>query len=351
MSFVTLIPAYKPGSAMIALVRELSASETVAILVVNDGSGREYDPIFEKAASIPKVTVLNNVVNLGKGAALHLGFNHAACRYPDCAGIVTADADGQHLLADILNVARNLEKNSRTLIMGCRNFDDGDVPLRSRFGNVITRHVLRFFLGYSLRDTQTGLRGVPMDLIPNILRIKSRGYEFELEMLILCKKINYKILEVDIQTVYLENNKSSHFNPIFDSMRIYFTLLRFSMVALISAVIDYLIFVVSYLFGASVPLSQINARAVSMLFNYAAVKKTVFNSNLSHREVFPKYLALVVISGLFSYGMIIMLMTRLSFNVILAKMVAESLVFFANFSIQRDLIYNAKEKSHANDEI
>lgn len=338
MNLLAVIPAYQPDPSLVDLASKLSQSGLRGVLVVNDGSGPDCDAIFSQLARLPKVTVLDHAINLGKGAALKTGINHAACRYPDLLGVVTADADGQHLPDDVLQVARILVENPHALILGVRRFDRR-TPWRSRIGNAVTRHALRLLVGCGLRDTQTGLRGIPRRMLPELLRLPSRGYDFELDMLILGRQTRCPIVQTEIRTVYQPGNISSHFNPLLDSLRISFTLLRFFVVALLTALVDYTVFVTVWLLGAPIYRAQIMARFVAMFFNYAAVRNTVFCSGQSHSQVAPRYLLLVVASGVVSYSMILFLLARFTGSVILAKMVAESLVFVANFAIQRDFVF------------
>jgi len=163
--------------------------------------------------------------------------NYAACTFPECAGVVTADADGQHTVKDILRTAAELFDHPRHLILGSRRFD-GAVPFRSKLGNVMTRRIMRALTGQKLVDTQTGLRAVPIDFVPELLRLKATGYDFELEMLMACRHTARLIAEVPIATIYIDDNRSSHFNPLLDSMAVYFVFLRFSAVSLLTAGID-----------------------------------------------------------------------------------------------------------------
>src|SRR6188768_2301377 len=107
MKLCVVIPAYKPGAPLVELVRAMGATpEVAAVLVVNDGSGREFDGVFASVRETPKATVLLNAVNMGKGAALKAGLNYCLANYREETVAVTADADGQHLPTDILAVAR-----------------------------------------------------------------------------------------------------------------------------------------------------------------------------------------------------------------------------------------------------
>jgi glycosyltransferase involved in cell wall biosynthesis len=216
-----VIPAYKPGERLLELVDALLTLGVDAIILVDDGSGPDYAEYFQRVAVLTHVYLVQHAVNLGKGSALKTGMNYALVHFPDCCGVVTADADGQHHAGDIVRVAGRLRTNSDALIMGVREFRAG-VPWKSRLGNQITRALTRVMVGQKLADSQTGLRGIPATLIAHLLRVPSVGYEFELYMLIACKHRGLPVLQEPIRTIYLNGNKSSHFHPIFDSMRIYF---------------------------------------------------------------------------------------------------------------------------------
>ena len=221
-----VIPAYEPPSGLITQLHLLAESnQFAAIVVVDDGSSAAYAETFAEAARIPDVTVIQHARNRGKGAALKTGFDYAIQGVPGLTGVVTADADGQHFTADILRVADRLRDNPHTFVLGARAFE-GDVPLRSRFGNQLTRLVVGLVAGQKLTDTQTGLRGIPAALLPRLLRLPSSGYDFELEMLLTAKQISCHIEETPIQTIYEPGNRSSHFKPRLDSLKIYFVLLR-----------------------------------------------------------------------------------------------------------------------------
>ena len=146
---------------------------------------------------------------------------------------------------DVHNLAKCFSADANCLWLGSREFE-GNVPLRSRFGNKLTKKVFRFFIGKSLIDTQTGLRGIPIRLLKEMLKVSANGYEFELEMLIVASKSGIAIKEMPIKTVYEDGNKGSHFNPIIDSIKIYFVFIRFSALSIITAVIDFMAFICFY---------------------------------------------------------------------------------------------------------
>jgi len=346
MDLTALIPAYNPTPQFVEMVRELTKSNFAEIIVVNDGSIENCMPLFQAVAEMEKVTLIRHAVNLGKGAALKTGLNYIYCHSAEYSGAVVIDADGQHLVEDALQVAAQSQDNPESLVLGVRSFD-GNVPLRSQIGNRLTRFFFRFLTGMYLIDTQTGLRGIPRILIPTLLRISANGYEFELDMLLTCNRFGVRIIQQPIQTIYLGNNRSSHFNPIVDSMKIYFVLFRFSFASLLSALIDNTAFILVYGASANIPLSQTAARILATSFNYYTVRKMVFYSRQQVSRTLPKYLTLVCLSGIISYLMIKGLTLYFSFSVIGAKICAESIIFLANFSIQRNFIFVEDKKSPA----
>jgi putative flippase GtrA len=334
---VVVVPAYCPAPTLPGMVETLLNSGLIrSVIVVNDGSGREYEALFDELA--PMATVIRHVTNLGKGAALKTGINTAACDFPNSVGIVTADADGQHAVEDVLKVADALDGNPQSLVLGTRAFDK-DVPLRSRFGNAVTRHALRLITGQKIADTQTGLRGIPMGMAPMLLRIPSNGYEFELDMLLTCKTTHRSIIQTGIETIYINQNRASHFDPIFDSMRIYFVLLRFALSSIAAAIIDNLVFTVVFVISTNIAVSQIFGRTSGALFNYLANRKLVFQSKETVARTLPKYIALVMVSGTISFGLLLLIQSMISSSIIVAKVLAELLLFFFNFMVQRDYVF------------
>ena len=343
-----VIPAYKPGPSLPVLVENLLCHTDAPIVIVDDGSGSDCAIYFEQASRSARVHLVKHAVNLGKGTALKAGMNYALACFPDAAGVVTADADGQHGYEDIVRVAARVAANPGALVMGVRQFT-GDVPLRSRIGNGLTRVLMQVLIGHRLADTQTGLRGVPAHLIPHLLHLQSSGYDFELDMLIACKHQGCAVIQEPIRTIYLEGNKSSHFHPIFDSMRIYFLLFRFSVLSLLTATLDNIVFALMFGATGSIARSQIAARLVAMTFNYLGARTMVFHSRQRHAVVLTKYVALVLVNGLVSYALIRWLHGSFGVGTITAKLLAEGLLFIANFAIQRDFVFTRRESTGATD--
>ena len=131
MEIAVLIPAYQPDSVLISLVQALHR-ENFRLIVTDDGSGPAYADIF--SALLPYAEVLTSPENRGKGRALKCALRHLATDPHGCRAFITADADGQHTVADILRVREALLSGSR-FVLTTRTLHGKSVPLRSRVGN------------------------------------------------------------------------------------------------------------------------------------------------------------------------------------------------------------------------
>lgn len=337
-----LIPAYCPQANLIGLASDLARLGFAPIVIVDDGSGPACRPVFDALAAIPGTHILRHAINLGKGAALKTGMNWLLAEYPDLPGVVTADGDGQHHPDDILAVSRRFLANPENLVLGARQFA-GDVPLRSRFGNLLTRNILQLVLGNHLTDTQTGLRAIPRALMLRLLPVVASGYEFELEMLVAAKHQGIPVVEEPIRTIYEPGNPTSHFQPLRDSMRIYFVLLRFAFISGGTALLDNFVFSLVFHATGNIAQAQILGRFVAVLFNYGLVRKAVFFSDQQHSVVLPRYLLLVAVNACISYAGLRFISTQWPVGVVPAKLLAETLLFIANFAIKRDFVFTRKK--------
>ncbi len=343
MNKVLLIPAYNPEEKIVPLIQELPKGVFDQILIVNDGSGPKYSEIFDQLSMVKNVKILTHEINQGKGAALKTGFSYVLKNVNNCPGVITADADGQHLKKDILAIADCLKPEQRRLTIGSRTFD-AEVPLRSHFGNKMTRAVMKLFFKINLKDTQSGLRAIPFSLLPKLLSIPFNRYEFEIEMLLVAEKKGYRFEELEIETVYENNNISSSFNPVVDSAKIYFVLFRYILASLITAVVDYIIFFISYAFFPKIFLCTYFARLVALFVNFIVLKKFVFHSKEKIIAIGMKYLLIVVISGFISSLAIEYFHNVLNLNIVLSKISAELLLYFGIFIAQKEFVFKRKRR-------
>ncbi len=342
-----IIPAYEPDEKLIKLVEDLNAAEIGPAVVVDDGSFPEkFGPIFDKVRQLG-ATVLVHAVNMGKGRALKTAFNYCLNEYPGLVGVMTADSDGQHTPEDIKRCKKSLLANDGALILGCRNFNLPGIPARSVFGNKTTSRVMKLLTGLRITDTQTGLRGIPAEFMKFLLTEKGERFEFETNMLLDTKELGISIVEVPIDTIYLDEKKSSHFNPIKDSIRIYAVFLKFLFSSLSSAVVDIVLFTVFCSLLRNVPvaigyimLSTILARMISAVYNFMINYKVVFKGKGSRKRAAVKYIILAVFimlaSGLLVSGLH-MALPKVPEPVI--KIPVDALLFVVSFYMQREVVY------------
>lgn len=334
---VVVIPAYEPGEKLGGIVDSLISQGFLKMVVVNDGSSKDKDYIFdclEKKGAM----VLKHEINRGKGEALKTAFKHATKFYADAEQIVTVDADGQHLPADVTKICGIAGQDSKKLYLGVREFK-GKVPFRSMFGNVITKYIFAFIMKKKLKDTQTGLRVMPLALIPDLLDIKSSRYEFEMEMLQVAITKNMPIEQVPIATVYEKNNASSHFDPLVDSLKIYVVLFRYSLVSFASFLADYFLFLFFYNLFRDIFIASFSARILAVSLNFILVRNNVFRSKKNTLKSLTKYVILAGINPLISGGIIFGLNNFFHIPVYIAKIIAESLLFIFNFAAQKKFIF------------
>lgn len=338
---IIVIPAYKPDKALLQLVKDLSHSYH-NILIVDDGSGPAFFSIFEEAEAIPSVTIIHNTINKGKGYALKTAFQYIINDMKSADYVITADADGQHTPDAIARLAAAYT-GKHEVILGKRTFtqtsDGRSVPLRSRLGNACTTAVFRFVCGMAISDTQTGLRLLPVSILQDLIYVSGEHYEYETNCLLWCKKNNITFHEVEIETIYEEGNKSSHFNPFLDSLRIYKVIFAYSFSSLLSVLIDYLIFFICTSAGCHVLIATYLARACSCLFNFTANRSLVFQSKGKYITQLIKYLLLVLVSGTVSGVTVHVLHTIIGCNLLVSKVLTESLLYFFNFYMQRKFVF------------
>lgn len=330
---LVLIPAYEPGDSLVHLVRQLRAHPArPEVLVIDDGSGPGFDEIFA-LSRIHGAEVIRYHGNRGKGHALKVGFGHARAAHPGKV-VVCADSDGQHRVADILRVAGEVDPESREMVLGGRRFT-GEVPLRSRFGNRVTAWLFSALTGIGVGDTQTGLRAYPPTLLDWLLSVPGDRFEYELSLLLDARSAQVTIKEVEIDTVYIEGNASSHFRPIIDSWRIYRPLLAFAGASLAGFAVDFLVLLAMMSLTGQLLLSVVVARLLSATINYQLNRRAVFRDG--NRSSTLRYAGLA--AGLLVANYLLIAALDAVMPLALAKLLTEVSLFGVSFTLQRAFVF------------
>lgn len=335
-----LIPAYNPNQNIINLVNDLLSYNWNEIVIVNDGSSLQSKNIFDELDKFKNVTLLSHADNQGKGSALKTGINHIRNHSVDIDGIITVDSDGQHLIKDVIKIAQQVIARKQDVIFGVRSFDE-NIPLRSKFGNQITKHFIYIFNGISLEDTQTGLRYLPTSIFDDILQLPGKKYEFELECIFLSKKLGYSITQIPIETIYIDNNSESHFRPLIDSARIYLVFVRFSFSSLISYALDIALFAFLISFNESILYATFFARSISGIFNFYLNRNFVFRVNRKNdllRESL-RYILLWFLLLVLSGSIVSLLQGYPAYAIIPFKIFIDLLLFIIAFYVQKNFVF------------
>lgn len=335
-----IVPALNPDPGLISILDGLVGKGYVPV-VVDDGSAPAADTIWK---SVPEpVKVIHHERNLGKGAALKTGIGHVLDAVPQVLVLATMDADGQHSLDDLDAVVLEAWDTPGAMVVGERSFLD-DVPLRSRLGNQVARDAFRAATGLELHDTQTGLRAFGRSRAVALTGIPGQRFEYETNVLLHCATSGVSVIGVPITTIYRdEKNSCSHYRSIRDSVRIGFSLAAFAGFSFICFVLDYLLFAAAVTLFPLLPvaLAAGAARAVSASANYLLNRSTVFKSSCSHAASLPRYVVLACGVLMADCALTTMFMTWLGAGALVARVLAEALMFLVSFAAQRLLVFPA----------
>lgn len=336
---VVIIPAYKPDKTLVTITDQLWAYGC-QMVVVDDGSGKEYQQIFDKVRDI--CIVLRHSENHGKGAAIKTALRYIKEELWDIGLVGIMDCDGQHLPEDMLKLLEVAGIHKKTMVLGVRDVGK-EMPLKSRLGNQITRAVFKIVSGTKVSDTQTGLRAFDVEMIPDFLAVKGERYEYEMNVLMTCAKTKIPIEEVPIRTIYQDkNNSNSHFRSFVDSARIYKDILKFTFSSLSSFVLDYLLFsLLMFIMPHTVVytlLANIAARAVSAFYNYSMNCRFVFHTKRKAKTA-VHYFALAGLILIMNNLILGMFTQVFHIPVYPAKLLTECILFVFSWLIQKFVIF------------
>lgn len=354
---LVVIPALNPAPDLVDYVKELLTRGIPYVIVVNDGSRPDCLPVFEALAALEGCIVLTHPQNRGKGCALKTAYTHVleTPALQDYDGVVTADADGQHHLDDVCNLAATVKGDRERLILGVRDLLQDHVPTRSKIGNSLTSFGFHVFYGAKLGDTQTGLRAIPRCLLQWAVGIKGERFEYEMNVLIAAVREHRGYREMTIHTIYFDNNAGSHLTTFRDPLRIFRVLLsglgqHFTVTA-VSVLLDILVFWLSYCFVftqqpaalcllLSVVLGRVLSAAVSFLFN----RRNVFGGRASGK-VMLRYYATLCVQMLCSYLLVLFFTSFIPWPALIIKIIVDILLSIGGYQVQMHWVFADREEA------
>lgn len=347
-----IIPAYNPDKKFVDFVRQLREAGYEYVIAIDDGSKEESKSFLEEAEDVYGCQIIKHSINLGQGRAYKSGFNYyLGCDdYKETIGVIQCDCDGQHCVEDVTACADMLREHPDDFVIGTREFSDKSIPLRSRFGNKCTNFVFWFFVGMDLKDVMSGLKGLPRAFVPKLMEASGERFEYVANTILEVKKQGLNVVQFPIHTIYIDGNRSSHFKPVIDSIRIYGLILKYLFSSISTFFIE--IFTFSFfvwLLKDSMPqlyifASVYLAKIIPAVYNFLVNKHFVFQSKGALWATGAKFTALCLAHGFVSAFIINHMVHGLGWNETICKIITDTLLFFFTFQIQNRWVFRKNGK-------
>lgn len=194
-------------------------TELDPVIVVDDGSHDATGEVAKDAGAV----VLRHDVNRGKGGALKTGFAWALENGFD--GVITLDADGQHLPREIPKFLRERVTSGADLIIGGRAHHFDEMLPRRRMANRFSAACISFASGRHVTDSQSGFRFYSAHLLRN-LKLRTDGFDMESEVIVRAGRRGFGIVTIPIDLGFVDGIATSHYKPLQDTLRIAWTVMR-----------------------------------------------------------------------------------------------------------------------------
>lgn len=201
-NILAIIPAFNEEQHIGKVISQ--ASQFLPVVVVDDGSNDGTAALAESSGA----TVIRQMPNQGKGAALINGFRHALAAGAEA--VVMLDADGQHDPVEITLFLHAYTKNASDLVIGARDFHY--MPRFRRTTNTFGTWLFSWAVGRPIPDNQSGYRLLSRRMIEATLTSRETNFEFEVEMIVLCIQHNFRMDWIPIRTIY--GDEKSHIRPL-----------------------------------------------------------------------------------------------------------------------------------------
>ncbi len=353
MNIAIVIPALNPEEELIHYVDELLLNSDANIVVVDDGSDKNSLYTLGAISLRDRCIVLKHDENRGKGAALKTAIKHIKDNMQQMQGIVTADADGQHSVNDVLRMIDKLNQEQDDLILGVREFDD-NTPKRSLMGNRISSKTLGLLYGINLEDTQTGLRAISRKHFDWLLSLKGDRYEYEMNMLIYSKNIALNISTIPIQTLYFNDNSGSHFNTVKDGIKVYSRmlvgLLSYIKNSGICAVVDISLFTILFYLTqsfftatAATAVAAVVARVISSVIDFKLNRNTFASKAITGKKAYIKYYTLWLVQIVVSTTLVNMINIYFGALQPIIKPLIDLTIAIVSYKVQLHWVFKAEK--------
>ena len=210
-----LIPTYDPSLKLFSVINNLKDAGFNNIVIVDDGS--DDKAVFKR---LKDYKVLSHDKNMGKGEALKTGFKYIA--FMDCLGVITVDDDLQQDISDIKKVADKFLETKK-VVLGVRSFDK-KVPFERKLANKLSSFIFNYKYKTNIKDTQTGLRCFPKEMLNDLCLVNGSRFEYEINVLKYLALNNIDMDYVTIKAIYAD--EVSHYKSFKDSYMIMKAILK-----------------------------------------------------------------------------------------------------------------------------
>jgi len=212
---VVLIPALNAARSIGPLIAE-AKQHVERVLVIDDGSSDGTGDVARAQGGV----VIRHDVNRGKGGALKTGFAWVLEQQLD--GVITLDADGQHLPRQIPLFLEHRRTTGADLIIGGRaHLFDGMLP-RRRMANRFSAWAVAKASRTNIQDSQSGYRFYSSRVLREI-PLRSEGFDLETEVIIRAGVRGLRVEQIPIDLGFVDGLSTSHFKPLLDTLRIAWT--------------------------------------------------------------------------------------------------------------------------------
>ena len=215
---LVVIPAYNAAKTLGDVVRA-AKKEMPDVVVIDDGSHDDTGAV----ASAAGAKVIRHEQNRGKGGSLKTGFAYAVDNGYD--GVITLDADGQHLPHEIPKFLECRAKTNADLIIGGRaHLFEGMLP-RRRMANRFSAYVIGKVSKTGVSDSQSGYRFYSAKLLRGV-KLRTEGFDLESEVIVRAGCGGFKVVTTPIELGFIDGLSTSHYKPLKDTLRIAWTVFR-----------------------------------------------------------------------------------------------------------------------------
>ena len=204
-SISIIIPVYNEEKTIRKILIDLPKNEDIEIIVIDDNSLDNSIKEIDKVKKQYDIKLIRHKKNQGYGKAILMGIKNSKGKV-----IVTMDSDGQHRPEDIYSLVKPILDKEADFTIGSRYLGKYhyELPITTRFGEVIIEKLIRIFYGQKITNNQNGFRAFDRNIIHIFDDIQYHGYAFATELILKAKIYGYIIKECPI-SVYSRQFGSS----------------------------------------------------------------------------------------------------------------------------------------------